>query len=40
MKKLIALLCVLILALSAAAAYAEAIPGLEDGVLTVAMECA
>ena len=40
MKKLIALLCVLILVLSAAAAYAEAIPGLEDGVLTVAMECA
>ena len=40
MKKLIALLCVLFLALSAAAAYAEAIPGLEDGVLTVAMECA
>ena len=40
MKKWIALLCVLILALSAAAAYAEAIPGLEDGVLTVAMECA
>ena len=40
MKKLIALLCVLILALGAAAASAEAIPGLEDGVLTVAMECA
>ncbi len=40
MKKLIALLCVLILALSAAAASADAIPGLEDGVLTVAMECA
>ena len=40
MKKLIALLCVLFLALSAAAASAEAIPGLEDGVLTVAMECA
>jgi len=40
MKKWIALLCVLFLALSAAAAYVEAIPGLEDGVLTVAMECA
>ena len=40
MKKLIALLCVLALALSAAAASADAIPGLEDGVLTVAMECA
>ena len=40
MKKMIALLCVLALTLSAAAASAEAIPGLEDGILTVAMECA
>ena len=40
MKKLIALLCALALTLSVAASFAEAIPGLEDGVLTVAMECA
>ena len=40
MKKLIALLCALALTLSVAASCAEAIPGLEDGVLTVAMECA
>ncbi len=39
MKKLFALIAVLSLAFSAAAA-AETIPGLEDGVLTVAMECA
>ena len=40
MKKLIALLCALTLILSISAACADAIPGLEDGVLTVAMECA
>ena len=40
MKKLLALLCVLALMLSAASAQADTIPGLEDGVLTVAMECA
>ncbi len=40
MKKLLALLCVLALMLSAASALADSIPGLEDGVLTVAMECA
>ena len=40
MKKLIALLCALALTLSVSASFAEAIPGLEDGVLTVAMECA
>ena len=40
MKKLIALLCVLALTLGVSASLAEAIPGLEDGVLTVAMECA
>ncbi len=39
MKKLIALICALLLGLVSAAA-AETIPGLEDGVLTVAMECA
>ena len=39
MKKMFALLCALLLALCSAAA-AETIPGLEDGVLTVAMECA
>ena len=39
MKKCIALMCVLLMAFGSAAA-AEAIPGLEDGVLTVAMECA
>ena len=39
MKKCIALMCVLLMALGSAAA-AEAIPGLDDGVLTVAMECA
>ena len=39
MKKCIALICVLLMALGSVAA-AEAIPGLEDGVLTVAMECA
>ncbi len=38
MKKWIALMCVLLMAFGSAAA--EAIPGLEDGVLTVAMECA
>ena len=40
MKKIIALLCALALTLSVSASFAEAIPGLEDGVLTVAMECA
>ena len=39
MKKIAALLMVLMLAL-ASSAFADAIPGLEDGVLTVAMECA
>jgi len=40
MKKIIALLMVLLLA-AASSAFAEGtIPGLEDGVLTVAMECA
>lgn len=39
MKKMLALLCALLLALCSAAA-AETIPSLEDGVLTVAMECA
>ncbi|MBR2823678.1 MAG: transporter substrate-binding domain-containing protein [Clostridia bacterium] len=39
MKKWIALILTMLLALSSAA-LAETIPGLEDGVLTVAMECA
>ena len=39
MKKFFALLCALLLCLTSAA-LAETIPGLEDGVLTVAMECA
>ena len=39
MKKIIALLLVLLMAV-ASSACADAIPGLEDGVLTVAMECA
>ncbi len=39
MKKLIAMLAVMTLILSAAA-LADVIPGVEDGVLTVAMECA
>ena len=39
MKKMTALLCALLLALTSAA-LGETIPGLEDGVLTVAMECA
>ena len=39
MKKLIALLMVLLMAVTTSAC-ADAIPGLEDGVLTVAMECA
>ena len=39
MKKIIALLCALALTLSVSLSFAEAIPGLEDGVLTVAMEC-
>ncbi len=39
MKKLIALLMVLLMTV-ATSACADAIPGLEDGVLTVAMECA
>ena len=39
MKKLIALLMVLLMEV-ATSACADAIPGLEDGVLTVAMECA
>ncbi len=41
MKKWIALACALLMLLSSAAlAETAAIPGLEDGVLTVAMECA
>ena len=41
MKKWIALICAALLLLSSAAlAETSAIPGLEDGVLTVAMECA
>ena len=41
MKKWIALACALLMLLSSAAlAETSAIPGLEDGVLTVAMECA
>ena len=39
MKKIAALLLVLML-VAASSAFADAIPGLEDGVLTVAMECA
>ena len=39
MKKIAALLMVLML-VAASSAFADAIPGLEDGVLTVAMECA
>ena len=39
MKKLIALTCAMLLILSSAS-VAETIPGLEDGILTVAMECA
>ncbi|MBR6706244.1 MAG: transporter substrate-binding domain-containing protein [Clostridia bacterium] len=39
MKKLFAMLAVMMLILSAAA-LSDAIPGVEDGVLTVAMECA
>ena len=39
MKKLLALLCSLLLVLPCFAS-AQEIPGLEDGVLTVAMECA
>ena len=39
MKKIITLLLVLLMAV-ASSACADAIPGLEDGVLTVAMECA
>lgn len=39
MKKITALLMILIL-VAVASACADAIPGLEDGVLTIAMECA
>ena len=39
MRKITALLMILIL-VAVASAFADAIPGLEDGVLTVAMECA
>ena len=39
MKKIVALLMVLLMVI-ASSACADAIPGLEDGVLTVAMECA
>ena len=40
MKKTIALLMVLLLAVASSASAEGTIPGLEDGVLTVAMECA
>ena len=40
MKKLIVLVCVLALLMVTPALAEEAIPGVEDGVLTVAMECA
>ena len=40
MKKIVALLMVLLMAFAASSSFADAIPGLEDGVLTVAMECA
>ena len=40
MKKLISVLMVLLMILASACCSAESIPGLEDGVLTVAMECA
>ena len=40
MKKWIALACALLMLLSSTALADSAIPGLEDGVLTVAMECA
>ena len=40
MKKLIAVLLVLMLALASAACAEGTIKGVEDGVLTVAMECA
>ena len=40
MKRLLALLIVLTMAFAFTAAADEAIPGVEDGVLTVAMECA
>ena len=40
MKKIIALLMVLLMVTAASACAEGTIPGLEDGVLTVAMECA
>ena len=40
MKKFAALMLSLMLAAACACACAETVPGLEDGVLTVAMECA
>ena len=40
MKKIIALLIVLMMVAAASACAESTIPGLEDGVLTVAMECA
>ena len=40
MKKIIALLMVLMMVAAASACAESTIPGLEDGVLTVAMECA
>ena len=40
MKRLLALLIVLTMAFAFTATAEEAIPGVEDGVLTVAMECA
>ena len=40
MKKIAAMLLALVLAMTAGVSLADAIPGVEDGVLTVAMECA
>lgn len=40
MKKITALVLALAMLIAASVSVAEAIPGLEDGVLTVAMECA
>ena len=40
MKKILSVMMVLMLVLASAACAEGAIPGLEDGVLTVAMECA
>jgi len=40
MKKIAAMMLALVLAMTAGVSLADAIPGVEDGVLTVAMECA